>query len=208
LWFKTANVVATLAPFRSSCTTGEGGGIVPRLTKSDIERALLSGAAVPWVDAGGKPASIQLGTAKLRRLFAYLRNSKIRDVKGLPQAFIDGLAAAYVAVGDPAAASVQQTVNPSASGPWKIQALKIEGFGGVNIWNGGPFELAIDNESLLMEGPNGSGKSPLTAALIWALRASGPATKEMVRSRKRSRFSTQPAGTPAYGLLWRHIRPI
>ena len=124
MWFKTANVVATLAPFRSSCTTGEGGGIVPRLTKSDIERALLSGAAVPWVDAGGKPASIQLGTAKLRRLFAYLRNSKIRDVKGLPQVFIDGLAAAYVAVGDPAAASVQQTVNPSASGPWKIQALK------------------------------------------------------------------------------------
>jgi hypothetical protein len=31
---------------------------MPRLTKSDIERALLSGAAVPWMDAGGKPASI------------------------------------------------------------------------------------------------------------------------------------------------------
>jgi hypothetical protein len=44
----------------ASAATGEGGGIVPRLTKSDIERALLSGAAVPWVDTGGKPASIQV----------------------------------------------------------------------------------------------------------------------------------------------------
>jgi hypothetical protein len=125
---------------------------VPRLAKSDIEKALLSGATVPWTDAGGKPASIQLAKASQRRLFAYLLNSKIRDVKGLPQGFIDGLAAAYVAVGDPGAPSVQQTVNPSASGPWKIQALKIEGFGGVNIWNGKPFELALDQESLLIEG--------------------------------------------------------
>jgi len=109
---------------------------VPRLTKSDIEGALLSGAAVPWTDAGGKSASIQLDSAKQRRLFAYLRNSNIRDVKGLSQIFIDGLAAAYVSAGDPAAASVQQTVNPSASGPWKIHTLKIEGFGGVNIWHG------------------------------------------------------------------------
>jgi hypothetical protein len=147
---------------------------VPRLTKSDIERALLTGAAVPWTDAGGKPASIQLASAKQRRLFAYVLNSKIRDVKGLPQHFIDGLAAAYVAVGDPAAATVQQTVNPSSSGPWKIQTLKIEGFGGVNIWNGKPFELAIDKEGLLMEGPNGSGKSSFNAAIIWALTGERP----------------------------------
>jgi hypothetical protein len=79
---------------------------VPRLTKSDIERALLTGVAVPWSDASGKPASIQLVTAKQRRLFAYLLNSKVRDVKGLPLRFIEGLAAAHVAVGDPAAARV------------------------------------------------------------------------------------------------------
>ena len=147
---------------------------MPRLTKSDIERALLTGAAVPWMDAGGKPASIQLAAARQRRLFAYLLNSKIRDVRGLPQGFIDDLAAADVAVGDPAAPSVQQTVNPSASGPWKIQALKIEGFGGVNIWNGKPFELALDQESLLIEGPNGSGKSSLIAAIIWAMTGERP----------------------------------
>ena len=147
---------------------------MPRLTKSDIEGALLSGAAVPWTDAGGKSASIQLATAKQRRLFAYLRSSKIRDVKGLPQAFIDGLAATHVAVGDPAAVNVQRTVNPSASGPWKIHALKIEGFGGINIWNGKPFEFAIDTESLLIEGPNGSGKSSLNAAIIWALTGERP----------------------------------
>jgi hypothetical protein len=147
---------------------------VPRLTKSDIEGALLTGAAVPWTDAIGKSATIQLATAKQRRLFAYLRNSKIRDVKGLPQGFVDSLAAAHVAVGDPAAANVQQTVNPSASGPWKIQTLKIEGFGGINIWNGKPFDLAIDGESLLIEGPNGSGKSSLNAAIIWALTGERP----------------------------------
>jgi energy-coupling factor transporter ATP-binding protein EcfA2 len=161
-------------PSAFSTLIAPGDGIVPRLTKSDIEGALLSGAAVPWTEAGGKPATIQLNTAKQRRLFGYLRNSKIRDVKGLSQAFIDGLAAASVAVGDPAAASIQQTVNPSASGPWKIQTLKIEGFGGVNIWHGQPFELAIDGESLLIEGPNGSGKSSLNAAIIWGLTGERP----------------------------------
>jgi hypothetical protein len=147
---------------------------VPRLTKSDVERTLLSGAAVPWSDVSGKPASIQLTTAKQRRLLAYLLRSKIREVKGLPETFISGLAAAYVATGDPAAANVEQTINPSASGPWKIHALKIEGFGGVNIWNGKSFELALDSESLLLEGPNGSGKSSLTAAIIWALTGERP----------------------------------
>jgi hypothetical protein len=147
---------------------------VPRLTKSDIEKALLTGAAVPWTDAGGKAASIQLPKASQRRLLAYLLNSKIRDVKALSQAFIDGLAAAHVAVGDPAAPSVQQTVNPSASGPWKIEVLKIEGFGGVNVWNGNPFELAVDRKSLLIDGPNGSGKSSLIAAIIWALTGERP----------------------------------
>lgn len=147
---------------------------MPRLTKSDIENALLTGEAVSWTDANGKAATIQLAAAKQRRLLAYLLNSKIRDVKGLSQAFIDGLAAAHVAVGDPGSASIQQTVNPSASGPWKIQALKIEGFGGVNLWNGKPFGLALDTESLLMEGPNGSGKSSLAAAIIWALTGERP----------------------------------
>jgi energy-coupling factor transporter ATP-binding protein EcfA2 len=147
---------------------------VPRLTKSEIERALLTGSVVRWADAAGKPASTQLATAKQRRLFGYLLTSNIRDVRGLPEAFIDGLAEAHVGVGDPAAASVQQSINPSASGPWKIQALKIEGFGGVNIWNGKPLELAIDQESLLIEGPNGSGKSSLVAAIIWALTGERP----------------------------------
>jgi hypothetical protein len=124
---------------------------------------------VQWVDSAGRSAIVQLVTAKQRRLFYYLRKSATRDVKALPQPFIDGLAAAYVAVGDPTASSVEQSINPSASGPWKIQALKIEGFGGVNIWNGSPFELATDCEGLLIEGPNGSGKSSLIAAMIWAL---------------------------------------
>src|SRR6185295_7074855 len=66
------------------------------------------------------------------------------------------------------------TVNPSASGPWKLHAVKAEGFGGVNVWNGKPFELVLDQESLLIEGPNGSGKSSLIAAIIWALTGERP----------------------------------
>jgi hypothetical protein len=90
------------------------GGTVPRLTKSEIEGALLAGSAVPWVDSAGKSAIVQLATARQRRLFQYLLRSQVREVKALPQAFVDGLATAYVAVGDPAAPDVQQTVNPSA----------------------------------------------------------------------------------------------
>ena len=147
---------------------------MPRLTRSDIDRALLSGTAVTWADTGGKVASIQLAAPRPRRLFAYLLSSKVRDVRGLPQHFVDGLAAASIAAGDPAADHVQKTANPSASGPWKIQALKIEGFGGVNIWNGKPFELAVDQDSFLIDGPNGSGKSSLVAATIWALTGERP----------------------------------
>ena len=147
---------------------------MPRLTKSDIEKALLTGMSVPWTEANGKSASIQLTSASQRRLFAYLLSSTIREVKSLSQTFIDGLAAAQVAAGDPAAPHIQQTVNPSASGPWKLQSLKVEGFGGVNVWHGKAFELALDGESLLLEGPNGSGKSSLIAAIIWALTGERP----------------------------------
>jgi AAA domain len=145
-----------------------------RLTKSDIEQELLVGKSVHWTEAAGKAGSIQLATAKQRRLYNYLKNSKVRDAKGLTPTFIDGLASAYAADGDPAAANIQQTINPSASGPWKIQKLKIEGFGGVNVWNGKPFELDLDCDSLLLDGPNGSGKSSLNAAIIWALTGDRP----------------------------------
>jgi hypothetical protein len=155
---------------------------------------------VQWVDSAGRSAIVQLVTAKQRRLFYYLRKSATRDVKALPQPFIDGLAAAYVAVGDPTASSVEQSINPSASGPWKIQALKIEGFGGVNIWNGSPFELATDCEGLLIEGPNGSGKSSLIAAMIWALTGERPpgSRKELARDGgTRFRHGGQPLGCMA-----------
>jgi hypothetical protein len=176
------------------------GGTVPRLTKSEIEGALLAGSAVQWVDSAGKSAIVQLATARQRRLFQYLLRSQFRDVKALPQAFVDGLATAYVAVGDPAAPNVQQTVNPSASGPWKIQALKIEGFGGVNIWNQSPFELAVDCESLLMEGPNGSG-NPLWSQRSFGLsRESVLAIKEVARSKRRSLFLIHRENLLAHGL--------
>jgi hypothetical protein len=147
---------------------------VPRLTKSDIENALLTGAAVHWNGPSGKSESTQLTEPKQRRLFQYLLTSKVREVKGLSKDFVDRLETAYSAAGDPGAPHVEATINPKASGPWKLQAIRSQNFGGVNIWNGTPFELLLDGESLILEGPNGSGKSSLTAAIIWALSGDRP----------------------------------
>ncbi len=98
----------------------------------------------------------------------------MREVKSLPVQFTDGLAAAYDAAGDPANSAAASAAGSVGGGPWKIHALKIEGFGGVNAWKGKPLEFALDGESLLIEGPNGSGKSSLTAAVIWALSGERP----------------------------------
>lgn len=147
---------------------------MPRLTKTDIEQGLLSGKPVAWKDANNKSASIVLDTAKQRRLFAYLLKSKVREVKSPPSDFVDDLAAVFVAAGDPAADSAVTAVGLASAGPWKIHALKVEGFGGVNSWKGKPLDLALDGESLLIEGPNGSGKSSLTAAIIWGLTGERP----------------------------------
>jgi hypothetical protein len=148
---------------------------MPRLTKSDIERTLLFGKPISWKDTNDKSASIVLDTAKQRRLLAFLLNSKVREVKGLPADFIDGLFAAFTVEGDPAVDSTTATADSvGGAGPWKIHSLKIEGFGGVNAWKGKPLEFNLDSESLLLEGPNGSGKSSLTAAIVWALTGERP----------------------------------
>jgi SOS-response transcriptional repressor LexA len=57
---------------------------VPRLTKSDIEKALITGAAVPWTDAAGKTASIQLTSAKQRRLLDGAQKDMDEGLSGLP----------------------------------------------------------------------------------------------------------------------------
>lgn len=144
-----------------------------RLTKSEIEQSLLVGKKIEWSDTTGKTMSIILDNPKQRRLFAYLLSSKIREVKGIPEDCIRGLASAYSASDDPA---TQQTSKDSAapSGPWRLHSVKIEGFGGVNAWKGTPFELELEGDSILLEGPNGSGKSSFTAAIIWALSGERP----------------------------------
>ena len=147
---------------------------MPRLTKADIEQGLLSGQPISWKDASNKSASILLDTAKQRRLFFFLLKSKVREVKGLPADFVDGLAAAFVAAGDPAADRAVTAAGSASGGPWKIHAVKVDGFGGVNAWKGKPLDLPLDGESLLIEGPNGSGKSSLTSAIVWGLTGERP----------------------------------
>lgn len=145
-----------------------------RLTKSEIEQSLLSGQKIEWKDAAGKKASITLDSPKQRRLFAYLLPSTVRQVKGIPDGCVKGLALAYSSPGDPATQQASKLGAAPQSGPWKLHSIKTEGFGGVNTWEGKPFQLELEGNSILLEGPNGSGKSSLTSAIIWALSGERP----------------------------------
>ncbi len=55
-----------------------------RLTKLEIERLLLEGKTVSWVDANDKTQRLELSDEKQRRLFAYLRASPVRKPTELP----------------------------------------------------------------------------------------------------------------------------
>jgi hypothetical protein len=150
------------------------GRNMARLTKTEIKADLLKGKALGWKDAAGKTGTIALAEAKQRRLLAYLLDSKIREVKNIPEAFCKGLAAAFIAAGDPATDNAAAAASSPPEGPWKIHAIKSKGFGGVNAWNGPEFLLELEKDSLLLDGPNGSGKSSLTAAIVWALTGERP----------------------------------
>lgn len=168
-----------------------------RLTKSEIERLLLSGSVVPWKDARGKDQRLDLTDAKQRRLFAYLLTSNVRQPKDLPQAFVDGLATAYEASDDPAATAAASHAGPPNSGPWRLKSIETEGFGGLNSWGGDPFHFDFDGESLLLEGPNGSGKSSLVGAILWAISGERPRDQAEDRGHEpRPVFATddKPAG--------------
>jgi len=144
------------------------------LTKSDIERLLLAGESVAWKDANGKNCKFALSDPKERRLFAFLLATKVRSSNALRQEFIDGLLSAYDGIDDPASTITTTTIAAPIAGPWRLQSIETEGFGGLNIWSGAPFHFNFDQESLLIEGPNGSGKSSLIGAILWAVSGERP----------------------------------
>jgi hypothetical protein len=145
-----------------------------RPTKSDIERKLLTGASVTWKDANKKDCHLLLGDSKQRRLFAFLLGTKVRQPNGLPHDFIEGLATAFAGSDDPASIVTASDSALPSTGPWRLQSIETEGFGGLNIWGGRPFCFDFDQTSLLVEGPNGSGKSSLIGAILWALSGERP----------------------------------
>jgi hypothetical protein len=145
-----------------------------RLTKFDIERKLLTGASVAWQDANKKNCQLVLGDPKARRLFAFLLGTKVRESTELSVKFIDGLSTAYAGTDDPSSTIAATTATGSSAGPWRLQTIETEGFGGLNIWRGPPWHFDFDRESLLVEGPNGSGKSSLVGAILWALSGERP----------------------------------
>jgi hypothetical protein len=111
-----------------------------RLTRSEEVRMLLSGSAVPWSDANNKNLKLGLVDEQQRRLFAFLLNSKVRKPTDLPSQFVAGLSAAYDATDDPATHQASTSAH-ALSGPWKLQSIETEGFGGLNTWQGGLFRL-------------------------------------------------------------------
>lgn len=145
-----------------------------RLTKSDIERKLLTGMAVTWDDGSKKRPQILLSNRKARSLFQFLLKGSVRNPADLPDTFTKGLADAYETGQDPASTLSTSAAPTAGASAWKLHAIETEGFGGINTWKGSPFRFEFDCESLLIEGPNGSGKSSFTGAILWALTGERP----------------------------------
>ena len=151
-----------------------------RMTKLDVQRALLGGKEVAWTNALGKREALILEKPAKRRLLAFLLQSGVRDPKGLTDAFLSGLSTAYSEETDPATDTVaNSTIVPS--GPWRLQKIETEGFGGLNTCGGPVFSLEVEGESWLLEGPNGSGKSSLIGAVLWAMTGERPREHSAVK---------------------------
>lgn len=162
-----------------------GVATMNRLTKLEIQRALLAGRKVEWTNADGKREAIELKEAAQRRLLAYLAGSSVRDAKGLSDEFIDGLSSAFTAEDDPAT-DISENAVAAQTGPWRLQKIETEGFGGLNTWNGPPFSYEFDTESLILQGPNGSGKSSLIGAILWAMTGERPRDQDSAQPVVRS----------------------
>ena len=152
-----------------------------RLTKSEIERQLLSGNDVQWRDANGKEQRIALATANGRRLLAYLLASDVRKPTGLPASFVAGLSTAFGANEDPATSNTASPTGTTNAHSWRLKSVVTEGFGGLNSWRGRPFSFNFNGESLLLEGPNASGKSSLVGAILWAISGERPRDQANVK---------------------------
>ena len=148
---------------------------MPRLTRLELQRRLLCGERITWRDASDKARYLELSHAKQRRLFDFLLASRVREPSRLPQEFVKGLSSSFRASNDPAQPSMTvSTTDHSEAEQWRLHSVKTEGFGGLNYWQGDPFLLDLDGESVILEGPNGSGKSSLVAAIVWGLTGERP----------------------------------
>ena len=152
-----------------------------RLTKLEIQRVLLAGREIAWTNPSGKREAIELKDASQRRLFAYLLQSSVRDPKGLPEPFVSGISAASAAENDPVS-ETGETASRAQTGPWRLQKIETEGFGGINTFNGPAFSYEFDGESLILQGPNGSGKSSLVGAVLWAIAGERPRDHAIARA--------------------------
>ena len=156
-----------------------------RLTKLEIQRTLLTGRELAWTNAAGRRERIELKDPAQRRLCAYLLQSTIREPRGLSEDFVSGLSAAYAADSDPAIETGEATLT-APTGPWRLQKMETEGFGGLNVCNGPAFAHEFDGNSFILQGPNGSGKSSLIGAVLWAMTGERPRDHATARPEDRA----------------------
>ena len=104
----------------------------------------------------------------------------------MSDSFIEELAAAYSEKGDPAEEGFAAESTSTLPGPWRLQTIESEGFGGINTYSGPLFSLPLDTESLLLQGPNGSGKSSLVGAVLWAMTGDRPRDHSQARPEERA----------------------
>jgi energy-coupling factor transporter ATP-binding protein EcfA2 len=156
-----------------------------RLTKLGIQRALLTGQEIAWTSAAGKRETITLGDPAQRRLCHFLLQSTNREAKGLSDHFVTELSDAHSAINDPAENHATSDMD-SLTGPWRLQQIETEGFGGLNTYQGRVFGLELAGESMILQGPNGSGKSSLAAAVLWAVTGERPRDHSNVKPEDRA----------------------
>ncbi|MEP7245276.1 MAG: AAA family ATPase [Gammaproteobacteria bacterium] len=140
------------------------------MTLSEVMGTLLSGGTLRWARfESHESGSIRLATPAARRLFDFLRKQPIALVLQGNEALFPGLVAAWKDENtDPARATSSSPATASV-GPWRLQRIEAEDFGGLTHSRGDVFDMTVGATSWCLEGQNGSGKTALVNSILWAL---------------------------------------
>jgi len=140
------------------------------VTLIEAIETLKNGDALTWHKSGTfKAGTIHLSQPGQRRLFEFLVSIDEETVANLDESHFEALIAAWNNK-DADPASSETAINTTEhSGPWRLDHIFAEGFGGLNTAGGPPFELQVGGENWCLDGYNGSGKTSLASLILWTL---------------------------------------